>query len=135
MQAGIGQSPQGVSKFRFLLRCRYSDTPLLDDHRGQHPGPVAIVTELRKKLRVALALRVFEATTDPDLGVIVRALRPITFGSYSIQMHFDEYAIRNRPPLGVGQTAAVFHHVLQIRFCGLVEQKGDSNLLFNPNEI
>src|SRR6185312_5265930 len=33
---------------------------LLDDHRGQHPGPVAIVTKLRKKLRVALALRVFD---------------------------------------------------------------------------
>ena len=78
LQARIGEPPQGLCKLRASFRRRRPDAPLFNDHRRRHAGPVAIVTERLEKLAVALVLRVFQATPDPDLGVIVRALWLIT---------------------------------------------------------
>ena len=121
----------------FFLRCRCSDAPLFNDRRRQHPGPVAIVSKLRKKLRVALLLRVLEATTYPDLGVIVRALGPIAFGSHGPQMPFDETAIRNRDPpaLPVGQVTGLGRRPAcanPVRFWWS-SRTTLHNLLFKPN--
>ncbi len=106
LQARVGEPPQGLSKLRASFRRRRPDAPLFNDHRRHHAGPVAIVTERLEKFPVALVLRILEATTDPDLGVIVRALRLITLGPHRPQMPFDERAIRNRYPatLRVGRS-------------------------------
>ena len=100
LQARVRESPQGSREFRFPLRCRRPNAPLFDNHRRQHAGPVAIVSKRLEKLAVALILGVFQATPDPDLGVIVRALRLITLGTHRPQMHFDESAIWNRESVG-----------------------------------
>jgi hypothetical protein len=85
-----------------LLRRRRPDAPLFNDHRRRHAGPVAIVTERLEKRPVALVLRVFQATPDPDLGVIVRALRLITLRPHRPQISFDESTIRNRYRAALG---------------------------------
>jgi hypothetical protein len=106
LQARIAEAPKGLCKLRISFRRRRSDAPLFNDHRRHHAGPIAIVTKRLEKFPVALVLRILEATTDPDLGVIVRALRLITLGPHHHQMPFDDSTIRNRYPatLRVGRS-------------------------------
>ena len=135
LQARIGEPPQGLSKLRASFRRRRSDAPLFNDHRRHHAGPVAIVTERLEKLPVALVLRILEATTDPDLGVIVRALRLITLGPHRPQMHFDDSAIRNRYPAALRVGRSMRHgfppaYVTPVRI-SLLDLKSDSQPLFS----
>ena len=102
LQARVGQPPQSLSKFPASLRGRRPDAALFDDHRRQHASPIAIITKRLEKLPIALVLWVLQATTDPDLGVVKRALGLITLGPHCPQMRFDKNAIRDRCQAGLG---------------------------------
>ena len=90
-----------------------------DDHRRLHASPIAIITKRLEKLHIALVLWVFQATTDPDLGVVKRALGLIILGPHCPQMRFDKNAIRDvvRPGWGsVGSRASVSSRPTRFRF-------------------
>jgi hypothetical protein len=89
-----------LSKFPASLRGRRPDAALFDDHRRLHASPIAIITKRLEKLPIALVLWVLQATTDPDLGVVKRALGLITLGPHCPQMRFDETLLAGNSTVG-----------------------------------